>query len=462
LLLVMTASGVASASFAAGVKGSPQPELKPFLIGTSNSSGGAVAIEPDGSLVVVYGVSGGNGKTRVCVLARGKAACSHTTTLTPLSNDDTFGAPQVFIPSRNHVEALQGACCDANPLGGDVMYSSTNGGVSFGAPVRVGSIGVASAMLLGSHIVFAGTDGNRPNVESLPVGASGPSPTATLPQTEVTTVALGHYRGGVLVASASLFSDYSTSVEYAPAADSSNFGVASSYKKVATFNHEDLLAMSGDALLTIQTTGKNLFEVRFFNGTSFGAAHAVPGLKEHTLGAWETIDQDPAGVTHVFVETNWTSPIYTLEEASTANGSDWTGWTDLGNAISSTYFYAGLDCIGSGLVLGDGGSKAIGYPVLAPQSVTFALSQTSIKRGHSTIGRGKGSKAAAGRTIELQIAKGSLWYNVASTHESSSGAFSFTIKGSTVGTAHYRAVASDLAGYVQYGYSPARTLTVTS
>ena len=34
-----------------GVKGSPQPELKPFRLGPA-ATGGSVAIEPDGSLVV--------------------------------------------------------------------------------------------------------------------------------------------------------------------------------------------------------------------------------------------------------------------------------------------------------------------------------------------------------------------------------------------------------------------------
>jgi hypothetical protein len=69
---------------------------------------------------------------------------------------------------------------------------------------------------------------------------------------------------------------------------------------------------------------------------------------------------------------------------------------------------------------------------------------------------------AAGREVELQVEKSGLWYTTATTTESASGAFSFTIKGSAAGTFDYRAVVSDLAGYVLYAYSPAQALQVTS
>jgi hypothetical protein len=54
------------------------------------------------------------------------------------------------------------------------------------------------------------------------------------------------------------------------------------------------------------------------------------------------------------------------------------------------------------------------------------------------------------------------WYTVATTAEGTGGAFSFTIKGTATGAFDYRAVVSDLPGYLQFGYSPARSLHVTS
>ena len=55
-----------------------------------------------------------------------------------------------------------------------------------------------------------------------------------------------------------------------------------------------------------------------------------------------------------------------------------------------------------------------------------------------------------------------LWHTVATTAEGTGGAFSFTIKGTATGTFDYRAVVSDLPGYLQFGCSPAQSLHVTS
>ena len=458
ILCVATAlSGLASAGPAKGVKGDPQPEMKPFTIGAS-TSGGNVAIKPNGSLVVAYDIGAGNGETRVCLLARGGHACTHTTSLTPLSGDDTFDVPQVYALSDSRIVVLQNTCCDANTNGGDLLFTSTDGGEVFGPPVRVGSVDVSAATLIGSTIVFTGGNAHiGAQVESIPTDASGPpATTATVNDNQPPDVGIGSYKSGVLVANDVLGSDYTTHVEYAAAGK--NFDASASYQQVASYSHEYVVAMSGDALLTRQTTGKEELILRFFNGTSFGAAHDVPGYAGHTLGSWTTMDRDPAGVTHLFIEANYISPTYDLQETSTTTGAHWTRRTDLGNAIDNDVFGVRLDATGSGLVLG--GSKAIGYPVLAPQRVSFKLKKSSIKKGHATVGSGKGVTKSHGRKVELQIERKGRWFDVKSTHESSSGAFRFRIKGKSVGKHKYRAVAADRAGYVQFGYSVGRSLKV--
>ncbi len=132
---MMTLAGAAMASPESGVKGDPQPELRPFSIGPA-ASAGTVAIEPDGSLIAAYDIKGGSGKALVCLLNRGERKCSQKVVLNPPSGDSTFGTPQVFVTSANHVIVLQQTCCDADQAGGDVVYSSIDGGKSFGAPVR--------------------------------------------------------------------------------------------------------------------------------------------------------------------------------------------------------------------------------------------------------------------------------------------------------------------------------------
>src|SRR5215472_8869571 len=89
LLCLFTAlGGAASAGTAAGgVKGAPQPEIKPFVIGTSGYEGGSVALEPNGTLVVARGTDSAVGKIIVCVLHRGARKCASSVTLTALSGD---------------------------------------------------------------------------------------------------------------------------------------------------------------------------------------------------------------------------------------------------------------------------------------------------------------------------------------------------------------------------------------
>jgi hypothetical protein len=460
LLGLFTLLGGPASAVTGGTKGSPQPELKPFHIGTA-SAGGAVALEPDGGLVVAYGISSGKGKTVVCLLNRGGHSCSHRVTLSPLSDDDNFGLSEVFVPSANHVVALQGDCCDSSASGSDLLFSSTNGGKSFGTPVRVGTMGVDTAALVGNNILFAGGD-NGGGAQIASVSLSDPGPPATI-ATAINHVAVdigvSSYRNGALVAADDDGSPDTTRVAYAPAG--SNFQASGSYHAVGTFSGQSLIAISGGALLTAKTSGNDVLELRLFNGSTFGPAHQVPDTKGGGP-EWFGLDQDPSGRVHVFNESTHLAPLYYLFEESTSTGASWSRPVDLGNAIDSGAFAAGLDAHGSGLVLGNGGSLAIGYPVLASQSVSFTLKKSSIKKGHKTTGSGTASAAAPGRKISLQVELSGRWYTIATTHEGAGGKFSFSVKGSKTGRHTYRAVASDLAGYVLYGYSAARTLRVTS
>ena len=226
---------------------------------------------------------------------------------------------------------------------------------------------------------------------------------------------------------------------------------------MATISGESVIGMSGNALLTEQTSGKEKLELRFFNGTTFGSAHAVPG------GAgggpeWFTIDKDPGGVTHVFLSDDRTSPIYELLEVSTTTGSHWTSPAELGNGTTSDTFYAGLDKHGTGLVLGV--TPARGYPVLAHQSVSFAFTKSTVKKGHKTVGKGKAHAAAKGRKIELQVERSGTWVRRDVDPREVQRLLQLQLKPTKSGKAKYRAVASDHAGYVEFGYSAARTLHV--
>lgn len=327
----------------------------PFKIGPSVSPG-SVVLESTGSRVAVFDVRSGHGKTNVCLIAPTGRSCSHSTLLSPPASDSTFGTPGVFIPSANHVVVLQGSCCDVNP-DSTVLYTSTNGGRTFSAPVRVGRLGVDSSELIGGHVLFTAHDNAAGlQVVSVPVSASGASPTATITSRVAYDTGLGQYKSGALVGTDFSGKSDTTYVYYAP--KGKNFDVASSYHSVATFSGESLLAMSGGALLTDRSKG-DVVRLRMFSGTRFGTAHAVPHV-HGGLGTWFTVTQDPSGHVHVFAILATAS--YHLLEVSTSNGGKtWTSARNLGNAIRSTYLSAAVDSRGRGLVLGN--SPAWGYPV---------------------------------------------------------------------------------------------------
>lgn len=349
--LFWLAGSALSASAAATAKG-------PFSIGPATSPGGSIAREPNGSLVVVYDASAT--KTAVCLMSLGARKCSHVTDLTPLSGDHTSDTPQVFVSSANHVEVLQQTCCDAAAAGDDLLYTSTDGGRNFSAPVRVGSVNVDEGALIGSQIVFTANDVSTSQVEAISVTASAPPATiATALAKTAFSSGIGQYKGGVLIGSDFIGSRTTTTyVEYA--SKGKNFDSSSSYRHVATFAGEHLLAMSGAALLTIRTKHGQAAVLRIFNGHGFGSAHVVPG----TSGGgpeWFTVFQAPRGRIYVFSSRGLAKKIYDLIEVSTSNGSKWSKPVNLGNAIASTFFDAGLNRYGRGLVLGT--DPARGYPV---------------------------------------------------------------------------------------------------
>lgn len=334
--------------------GAPQAS-GPFKIGPANSPG-SVVLTPNGTRVAVFDIKSGLGKIHVCLIAAAGRACYHSTYLVPPPGDNTFGRPGVFVPSAGHVAVLQHTCCEVNP-NSTVLYSSADGGKTFSAPVRVGALGVDASELIGGQILFSERNSaGGLQVVSVPVGASGPSPTARISTRVAYDVGLGQYKGSALIGTDFSGSTYTTYVYHA--AKGSNFDAASSYHSVAKFAGESLIAMSGGALLTDRTKS-DVVLLRMFNGTGFGPAHAVAHI-HGGLGSWITVDQDPSGHVHVFAVLGSAS-YHMLEVSTSTGGSTWSGAVNLGNAISSVSLSAALNSQGRGLVLGT--TPAWGYPV---------------------------------------------------------------------------------------------------
>ena len=450
-------SGTALATTDSGIKGKPQPELAPFVVGTASGSSSVSTDGYNSNLVVAYEVAThkGGDAVQVCVLKRGARSCASKTTLRTEKGSSIYGTPFVTVENSGDVFVAMDECCNAN----DLLFESTDGGKTFGAPVPLGTAdgpNIAAAEAFGvtgepGHIIWAQDDaGRRFYVEYAPFNdpADGLVVTAMKDAKNAAfyTAGLGSHAGGVLAAASD--SNDATIVSFAPA-------YSTTFHRVGRFANQTLISMSGDALVTQRTTGKQPLVFRLFNGTSFGPAYNVPdsgGGGPH----WD-IAHEASGRTFVFTERFQDS--YDLEMQSTTTGASWSGRTNLGSAIKSNGFSAALDNIGSGVVVGTSGPVTV-FPVLARQPVTFTLSKNKVGTGTGVTASGVGSSPEAGRTVQLQALAGGSWHNTASTTEDAKGDFSFKIAGRSVGRYTFRVRANLLPGYLQYGYSASQTLKV--
>ena len=449
-------SGIASAGPSSTVKGSPQPELAQFVIAGTGDSGAAVALGPNKTFVVLYEV---HAHYVVCVLARGARSCKSKVNLTPENGSDIFGSPEVFVVGSD-VDVVMDECCYADYL----LFQSTNGGKSFGAGENIGTNddlqGIGSAVVANGNVVWV--DGTDAIVDSAPLsdpGAAEQTSSSVVPNgsgnNELENSGIGTYKGGVLVAASTFANVPSTRVYYAP--EGSDPGSLSSYGPVGTFSNARFEFLEGNALITQKVNGTTPFEIRMFNGTSFGAEHEVP----YSNGGgpqWFGAAVSSSG--RVFFFSSRHQDSYDLYIESTTNGSHWTTRRNYGNAVTSYSFNGALDSIGSGIVVG-AGDPVRAYPVMVSQSVSFHLSRSSVVEGTRVTATGKSSHPKAGRTVKLERLIAGLWHNIASTSESASGKFTFHITEHTAASYTFRARASDETGYVQYGYSPAKVLKVS-
>jgi hypothetical protein len=440
-------------------KGSPQPELKPYNIGTKpDGEPGSVGVLPDGKLLVAFDekTADGRGATKVCILDRVHHACAADSPVIvpPAGGSNDTADANVFVQGSKDVYLLV-----SDVSTGDELYTSTDGGTSFAAtPINLGTDADAptEAVLAGSDLVWAPGGGDA-EVSTVPVtGTPTPGDPVTFATSEPIHNGLATYKNGVLAIDGAF--DGSVYATYAAAGKP--FDSGASFVPVGTFANEIFESVDGDALITQRSTGKEQTVLRIFNGTSFGAPHVVP--KSFASGPQSFIaSAGSRGVIRVFTVL---APSYNLVETSTVNGSSWTPSQILSNAAVSNDMTAGLDSAGSGIIFGIGisaGGTDRAYPVLASQRVSLTLNHRKVKRSQLVKVSGKATAAKKGREITLEVlGKHKVWSSLAATTESASGKFRFNVTERKAGSFTFRAVADDSAGFVQFGYSPPRRLIV--
>jgi hypothetical protein len=321
-------------------------------LGTA-STPAAVALESNGNRVVAFDTRDTTpNKLEVCVVKPATThGCWHSTRLaTPSGYTNVYDYPQVLAIAPNRVVVTQAICCYFSGRQNTfalLLYTSSDGGLSFGAPAAVGTLPAGASALVHGQIVWTtGTAIAEPVTEIQSCSATGGNRggPVTLVKALTSDSGIGQYKNGVLVAAGGPGFD-PTYVEYAPAGK--NLHLASSFHRVGTFAKEQFEGISGNVLLTLQDNSPGHLLIRYFNGTRFGRAHPVPGEGINGYDNFAIVT-DPSGHVHVFsIDSghNWH-----LRETSTATGATWTKAVDLGAFLSFGQIRGALDAHGKGLV----------------------------------------------------------------------------------------------------------------
>jgi hypothetical protein len=434
-----------------GETGEPQPELDTFTVAPAGASGGSGAVLPGGSMVLAWIAN--NGKDAlVCVLPAGARKCSSTATLKPFGGDQFFGTAEVFADGGASVTVALSDCCAIGP-DGILVYNSTDGGLTFSAFAKAGNLpGIATGVRIGGQLVLS-PDLNPAGLQIQAVVAHPKAPQTAIanPSPQDADTSLTSYKSGVVAACDTLGKTYTTVVRYA--ASGSSFNATGSYHKAGSFGGEQLAWASGTALLTMPGTGGA--RLRFFTGTGFGAAHAVP--EPPTPDDAQFTVQQTGSVSHVFFVAARSG--YDVMTETTSDGVHWSALHTLHTFITQDASEPVLGPSGSGILLGTSpgaGEPALAQPVLNPQHVTLKLAKTHVPAGQSTQALGQASPVLPGQVVTLQKESSGKWFDVTTTKESSKGTFAFTVPGVT---RTYRAVVAYKPGYYLYGYSNTVKLT---
>jgi hypothetical protein len=441
------AAGPAMAKPAGGTVGDPQPELAQFRVGGFGQSGSGVVMS-NGDLVLAS-ISKSGTAINVCLLDPGARKCDSTLTLSADAGDSFYGTPEVLSTGGANVSVVSYDCCNIG-ANGVVTFNSTDGAITFGPETSAGDIdGVGAGTVADGQFVVANDVSSGFSVQAFPPNPASPEGSSATPVAgDVGASALATYDGGVLVASDDLTN---THVEYAPSG--SDFNTSASYRHIATITNEDTAAASGSAVLTIPggtLTGAD--ELRFFNGTSLGKGYKAPVPKASDDGYWGM--QDVGGTVYVFFLNRRVG--YDVYEETTRNGTSWSALQRYGSAITSSQLVPVLGSSGAGIVFEADSPKLMAQPILNAQRVHIALRHSHVRAGHSTKLTGTASPALNHQLVTLEKDVHNRWYVVATTRESATGRFSFTVPGVT---RTYRAVVSYKPGYYQYGYSNSVKLT---
>jgi hypothetical protein len=281
-----------------------------------------VAVDGVGTAFVAYlGNEPLHRSTHLCRLPRGATTCVSAVTL-PSPGGDAVDRPHVFFAPPSTVRVL--AYRYGTPTDRDFLWTSTDGGRSFGPPIAVGTLplsgdaaaGPGAGISIVTHAV-ALTSYQRVKTVGLTSASAGLS---SLYPFQGAVALTGDGRPVVTFSSIS-----GASVAFSAYDGSGDVNNATNWTPAREVDSEAAVPrLAGGAkglFLMLYEREQSLLSIRQFDGTSFTAPHTVRGSGEAD-GSSAALAQDGSGELHAV----WQQAGERLEHAASVDGGlHWTG-----------------------------------------------------------------------------------------------------------------------------------------
>ncbi len=312
-------SRVAFAALVVGLLGGPASGAygAPLSLG----SGGLpdVTVESDGTADIVWnGSEALNPSLHFCRVPRGGSACAQSATLSPGGGSVT--RPGVFVEGTTIriVSYRYGL-----PQNRDLLYTSTDGGSSFGAPEEIGDLSPGEITALGGGRFAAITSSVSPTqAQVMTAGGGVPSTDASLGTSYLYTGSIAA-AGSTLVAVSTSSDETTVGFATSSSGDPNASASWSAFQAVGAGLRGQLAQGPAGLFLLVGRTavGEPDLSVRAWNGSGFGAPVTIPGAVSADVPS-AAFTEDSGGVLHAFWHQGGLGTLY--QSSSADAGGSWS------------------------------------------------------------------------------------------------------------------------------------------
>ena len=144
---------------------------RPFTAGQGEKP--TLTVDSSGTAWVAYNkkIDNLSNKVVVCRVPRGATACAAQTEELP--GEEAFSPPRIFVTGPNQLALISTRCCYTGPSRTQ-LYTSSDGGATWSAPVLAGSLEPSGDAILGPGGPRPGTPGGRAGDPSRRASRAGP------------------------------------------------------------------------------------------------------------------------------------------------------------------------------------------------------------------------------------------------------------------------------------------------